>query len=193
MDYTVLDDETLVRLVAQERADALSELYDRYGRLIFSVAYNMVGVHATAEEITLDIFQRVWTNAHRYRPDRAKVSVWMISMARHRSIDILRREGVRPERNSVGWAELPTEPVSLNRNEDPETVAADNLRRQRIRAAIAELPDEQQQALALAYFKGYTHSQIAQILDKPVGTVKTRIRLAMQKLRWLLKDESVIT
>ena len=193
MDYTGQDDETLIRLIAQEHADALSELYDRYGRLIFSVAYNMVGVYATAEEITLDIFQRVWTNAHRYRAERAKVSVWMVSMARHRAIDILRREGVRPERNSIGWSELPVEPVSPNRNEDPETAAAANLRKQRVRAAIIELPVEQQQVLALAYFRGYTHSQIAQILNKPIGTVKTRIRLAMQKLRWSLKDESIIT
>jgi len=193
VDYTVQDDETLIRLVAQEHADALSELYDRYGRLLFSVAYNMVGVHATAEEITLDVFQRVWTNAYRYRADRAKVSVWMITMTRYRAIDVLRREGVRPERNSISWAELAIEPISPNRNDDPETAAAMNLRKQRVRAAIAELPVEQQQVLALAYFKGHSHSQIAEILDKPIGTVKTRIRLAMQKLRWLLKDESIIT
>lgn len=193
MDYTVQDDETLIRLVAQERADALSELYDRYGRLIFSVAYNMVGVYGTAEEITLDVFQRVWTNAHRYRADRAKVSVWMVSMTRYRAIDVLRREGVRPERNSISWAELTIEPISPNRNDNPEAAAATNLRKQRIRAAIAELPIEQQQVLALAYFKGHSHSQIAKILDKPIGTVKTRIRLAMQKLRWLLKDESIAT
>ena len=193
MDYTVQDDETLIRLVAQEHADALSELYDRYGRLLFSVAYNMTGVYATAEEITLDVFQRVWTNAHRYRADRAKVSVWMVSMTRYRSIDVLRREGVRPERNSISWAELSVEPISSNRSDNPETAAATNLRKQRIRAAIAELPVEQQQVLALAYFKGHSHSQIAEILDKPIGTVKTRIRLAMQKLRWLLKDESITT
>jgi RNA polymerase sigma-70 factor (ECF subfamily) len=193
VDYTVQDDETLIRLVAQERADALSELYDRYGRLIFSVAYNMVGVYGTAEEITLDVFQRVWTNAHRYRADRAKVSVWMVSMTRYRAIDVLRREGVRPERNSISWAELTIEPISPNRNDNPEAAAATNLRKQRIRAAIAELPIEQQQVLALAYFKGHSHSQIAKILDKPIGTVKTRIRLAMQKLRWLLKDESIAT
>lgn len=193
MDYTVQDDEVLIRLVAQEHADALSELYERYGRLIFSVAYNMVGVHATAEEITLDVFQRVWTNAHRYRPDRAKVSVWLVSITRYRAIDILRREGVRPERNSISWAEVPIEPVSPNKSDNPEAAAAANMRKQRVRAAIAELPIEQQQVLALAYFRGYTHSEIAQMLDKPLGTVKTRIRLAMQKLRWLLKDESIIT
>jgi RNA polymerase sigma-70 factor (ECF subfamily) len=114
-------------------------------------------------------------------------------MTRYRAIDVLRREGVRPERNSISWAELTIEPISPNRNDNPEAAAATNLRKQRIRAAIAELPIEQQQVLALAYFKGHSHSQIAKILDKPIGTVKTRIRLAMQKLRWLLKDESIAT
>ena len=191
MDYSTLNDEVLIRLVARAYEDALGELYDRYHRLVFSLALNLVGDHAAAEEITLDVFMRLWEKADTYRPEQAKVSTWLTSITRYRSIDILRRRGSRAEQHSVGWAEVSFEAVP--RVNGPEESVELALQRQRVRAAIAELPPEQQQAVALAYFKGYRHREIAEALDQPLGTVKTRIRLAMQKLRNLLQEERVTT
>ena len=187
MDYSSLTDETLFLLIARAKPDALDELYNRYNRLVFGLALNLVGDRATAEEITLDVFTRVWKRAETYRPHRAKVSTWLISITRHHSIDVLRRRGVRPEQHSVSWNETSSNIVHDGHNPEQATELA--MRRERILAAVARLPAEQKQVLNLAYFAGYTHSQIAEALDQPLGTVKTRIRLAMQKLRQMLKDE----
>jgi len=191
VDYSKLNDETLVRLAGREHQDALGELYDRYSRLVFSLALNTVGDHAAAEEITLDVFTRVWERAELYRPDRAKVSTWLTSITRHRSIDVLRRRGSRPEQHSIGWAEVL--PDHLPSVDGPEEATELAIQRRRVRAAIAQLPPEQKQVLALAYFKGYSHREIAEALDQPLGTVKTRIRLAMQKLREMLMEEQIST
>ena len=189
LDYSTLDDETLIRLIVQARAEALSELYDRYARLVFSLALNSVGNPSTAEEITQDVFLRVWQRARQYRADRAKVSTWLTSITRHRAIDQLRRRGSRPEQHSVVWAELaPNAEPSVD---GPEQATALAMERERVRAAIDRLSEEQRQVLALAYFQGLTQSQIAEALVLPLGTVKTRIRLGMQKLREMLKEEQV--
>ena len=186
VEYSTLNDETLVRLAASAHQDALAELYDRYSRLVFSLALNIVGDRAAAEEITLDVFTRVWQKADTYRPEQAKVTTWLTSIARYRSIDVLRRKGSRPEQHSVGWAEV--SPDDMPSTDGPEQATELALERQRVQAAIAELPPDQKQALALAYFVGYTHREIAEALDQPLGTVKTRIRLAMHKLRQMLQD-----
>jgi RNA polymerase sigma-70 factor (ECF subfamily) len=189
LDYSTLDDETLLQLIVQARAEALGELYDRYGRLVFSLALNSVGNPAAAEEITQDVFLRVWQHAWQYRAGRAKVSTWLTSITRHRAIDQLRRRGSRPEQHSVAWAEVvPDAEPTIN---GPEQAAALAMERERVRAAIARLSEEQKQVLALAYFQGLTHSQIAEALVLPLGTVKTRIRLGMQKLREMLKADQV--
>ncbi len=187
MDYSTLDDETLIRLIVHAQAEALSELYDRYSRLVFSLALNSVGDSATAEEITQDVFVRVWQRARQYRADQGKVSTWLTSIARNRAIDQLRRRGSRPEQFSVAWMEV--SPQAMPAVNGPERATEQAMERERIRAAVAQLPEEQKHVLALAYFQGYTQSQIAKSLDLPLGTVKTRIRLAMEKLRQALQDE----
>jgi len=186
VDYTPLDDEALIRLIVHAQADALGALYGRYGRLVFSVALNAVGDPDTAEEIVQDVFVRVWERARQYRADQGKVSTWLTSIARHRAIDQLRRQGARAGQHSVGWADLlpQAEPISNG----PEQAAELAGQRERVRAAVARLPAEQKQVLALAYFQGQSHSEIALALDLPLGTVKTRIRLAMDKLRVMLTD-----
>lgn len=183
MDYSTLDDATLVALIAHTHPRALSELYERYHRLVFSLAFNSVGDAATAEEITLDVFTRVWKKATTYRADQAKVVTWLISITRNCAIDILRQHKARLEHDSA-WAEAAS-PHLYN----PEEVVDRLLQQGRVRAAVAQLTPEQQQALALAFFQGYTHHQIAETLAQPLGTVKTRIRAAMQKLRQMLQDE----
>ena len=187
LDYDTLDDETLIHLITRSDSDALSALYDRYSRLIFSLSFNIVGDQAVAEEITQDVFTSVWEKAMTYRAEQSRVSTWLSSITRYRSIDILRRKGSRPEQYSVSWSDVHIEIFA-----NPETtseLAELSIMRKRVRAALVDLPAEQRDALALAYFKGYSHSEIAQELGEPLGTIKTRIRLAMQKLRNVLASE----
>jgi len=187
VDYSTLSDEALLVLIAHQRDNALHELYSRYHRLVFSLALNVVGEPAAAEEITLDVFTRVWTRADSYQPDRAQVSTWLTRIARNHAIDTLRRRQARIESRTVGWAEAALE--ALPAAADPAETAHLAMQQHRVQAAVGQLPVDQKEVLALAYFKGYTHSQIAEALDLPLGTVKTRIRSALQKLRQLLADE----
>ena len=182
MDYTTLDDETLIGLIMHARAEALSALYDRYGRLVFGLAFNSVGDRATAEEITQDVFLRVWQRAGQYRSDRGQVSTWLTGITRHRAIDQLRHDRTRPAAPGA-WAKVPPE---AGQAAGPEQSVALALEREQVHRALAALPEDQKQVLALAYFQGLSQSQIAAALDLPLGTVKTRIRLAMQKLRQAL-------
>jgi len=186
-DYARYDDEKLISLITQAQEGALAQLYDRYSRLIFSLALAIVNDRATAEEITLDVFMRVWQKAASYQVDQAKVSTWLTHIARHHAIDVLRRRAVRPDQYAANWEdevsndELP--------EHDPQEFAELSFQHERVQAALAQLPADQKQALVLAYFNGYTQSEIADALRQPLGTIKTRLRLGMQKLRDFLSDE----
>jgi RNA polymerase sigma-70 factor (ECF subfamily) len=181
-----LDDEELIDLVARANESALSELYDRYHRLVFSIALNVAGRPEEAEEVTLDVFALLWQKAHTYRPEKAKVYTWLTTLARNKAIDLLRRENVRPLKHSISWAEV--YPVPPTRSQSPEHAAELAARKKRVRAAIGQLSEAQREAIALAYFGGLSHSEIARELELPLGTVKGRIRLGMQKLRALLQE-----
>ena len=185
-DPASLSDETLLKAIASGQQAALSALYDRYGRLAFSLAINIVSDSALAEEVTQDVFVQIWNKATSYQPEHGKVTTWLASVTRHRAIDMLRRQNVRPEGHQVGWEDgvpdLPDDSIV-------EDVVELTQRQTRIRQAVARLPAEQQQALGLAFFKGYTHQEIADTTGEPLGTVKTRIRLAMQKLKQVLEEE----
>lgn len=189
-DYARYDDERLIHLIVQQQEGALAQLYDRYNRLVFSLAFAVVDDRATAEEITLDVFMRVWQKADTYRADQAKVSTWLTHIARHHAIDILRRRSVRPDHFAVTLEDTPLRLETPG--QDPQEMTEVALRRERVHAALARLPDDQRQALLLAYFSGYTHSQIAETLKQPLGTIKTRLRLAMQKLREFLGEEQEV-
>ena len=186
-DYARYDDEKLIRLIVQLEEEALVQLYDRYNRLVFSLALAVVNDRDTAEEITLDVFLRVWQKAGTYRADQAKVSTWLTHIARHHAIDVLRRRSVRLDQQAIHWEELLTGAESSEQN--PQESAELSLRRERVHTALALLPPDQRQALILAYFGGYTQHQIAEILKQPLGTIKTRLRLAMQKLRDFFRNE----
>jgi len=187
-DYTLYTDETLIRLIAQSQEHALVQLYDRYHRRIFSLALAIVNDWGTAEEITLDVFMRVWQKASTYRTEQAKVSTWLTHIVRHHAIDVLRRRAARVDWSAVHWKES----ISHIEFSGPDTqeLAEVALRRERIYAALATLPPEQKQALVLAYFGGYTQSQIAELLAQPIGTIKTRLRLALLKMREFLSQEA---
>jgi RNA polymerase sigma-70 factor (ECF subfamily) len=187
-DYSRLDDATLMDLIARAQETALAHLYDRYNRLVFSLALAIVHDRETAEEITLDVFMRVWQKAGLYQPDKSRVSTWLTHITRNHAIDVLRRRAVRPEQGAVLWDdEIAQAGQSTN---SPADSAEDSLRRKRIRTALARLPSDQRQTLFLAYFEGYSQSQIAETLRQPLGTIKTRMRLALQKLREFLQEES---
>ncbi len=187
MNYTRFDDVTLLRLMAGGQTEALSELYDRYGRLVYSVAYRALGDGPAAEEITQDTFMRIWQHAGDYQPELGKVAGWLASIARHRAIDVYRHGKSRHEGDGVSLEELEFFDPPGEQNVEQEADQASQTAR--VRRAVAKLPLEQRQALELAYFRGLTHEEIAQALSEPLGTIKTRIRLGMQKLRQLLQEE----
>jgi len=183
-----LNDTELIELIVRERTDALGVLYDRYGKLIYSIAYRIVGDTATAEEVTLDVFQRVWERAASYSASRASVSTWLSSMAHHRGIDQLRRANSRPTEVNAEAPEMEL-PLSSDEEDSPEGMTEIALERERVRAALQQIPKEQREVLLLAYFEGLTQREIVDRLGEPLGTVKTRLRLGMQKLRKLLENE----
>lgn len=190
MDFRKLEDNALLKMMSQRQEQALSELYDRYSRLVFSVALNVLVDEALAEEVTQDVFLRVWEKADTFDSDLGKVSTWLASVARNRAIDILRSRRKRPEGNLAGFSI--DDALDLPASADVEAEVELARRQQRLRRAMAQLPEAQRQALAYAYLLGYSHSQIAEALNEPLGTVKTRIRMAMQSLRTLLADEAPV-
>jgi RNA polymerase sigma-70 factor (ECF subfamily) len=159
-----MDDAALIRLIVHSKSEALGELYDRYSRLVYSVAFNAVGNQETAEEIVQDVFTRVWEKATTYDAELAKVSTWMISITRNRSIDELRRGKVRPEHNSVGWAEI--EPAHIPVSENPEDEVEVSWQQRVVRLAVAELPDDREKPWRWL-FRRYSHSEIAKLLVSP--------------------------
>ena len=181
------DDASLIRLIARAKTDALNELYERYHRLVFSVALAIIGDPPVAEEVMLDVFVQVWQRAGTYDPEQARVRTWLIAITRNHAIDMLRMRKSRPEANAVNLdaVSMPDGPSRHGLEDDLQL----SIEREGLRAKLAELPADQREVLVLAYFRGYTQSQIAEVLKQPLGTIKTRVRLAMQKLRKLLEED----
>jgi RNA polymerase sigma-70 factor, ECF subfamily len=181
------DDASLIRLIARAKTDALNELYERYHRLVFSVALAIIGDRPVAEEVMLDVFVQVWQRAGTYDPEQARVRTWLIAITRNHAIDMLRMRKSRPEANAVNLdaVSMPDGPSKHGLEDELQL----SIEREGLRAKLAELPGDQREVLVLAYFRGYTQSQIAEVLKQPLGTIKTRIRLAMQKLRKLLEED----
>jgi RNA polymerase sigma-70 factor, ECF subfamily len=180
----MFNDLSLIQMIMLNQVDAISELYDRYGRMVYSLAVNSMGDTAVAEEIVQDVFMRVWEKASTYDARIAKVSTWLTSITRHRVIDEFRRGKRRPDKIRVSWTDLAPEDVQYHTG--PEEEAELSMQNNLVRKALNNLSPGEREALALAYFNGYSHSEIATHLNLPLGTVKTRIRTAMQKLRLVL-------
>lgn len=175
----------LIRRIATGDQGALAELYDSTSRQVYGLVLRILSDTGAAEEVTLEVFTQVWKRADSYDLSRGTPTAWLCTMARSRAIDRL-RSGAQERRRAE-----PLESVSATAasdSVDPETSAADAERRIRVRAALDSLPVEQREAIELAYFGGYSHSEIAEQLGHPLGTVKTRIRLAMVRLRETLVD-----
>ncbi len=183
-NQAVPDDISLVKLLTLNERDALDDLYDRYSRLVYSIAFNIVGDQATAEEIVQDVFTRVWQKASTYDAGIARVSTWLMHITRNRAIDEIRRSKTKPEKTSIGWEEMPQRSIPFSSGPEEEAEVA--WQKKLVKEALETLSPNEREALALAYFKGYSQSEIADFLNIPLGTAKTRIRTAMQKLRQVL-------
>ena len=176
-----IDDATLVQGVADGSADALADLYDRHASIVFGLAKRIVSRPEDAEEVVQDVFAQVWREAARYSGTRATVAGWIVMLTRARAIDRLRSRRARPD---LDRGEDPSPAMALSAaTPDPEveTLSAEQARV--VAGAVATLPDTQRSLLDLAYFEGLSHTEIAERTGVPLGTVKTRIRSAMETLR----------
>jgi RNA polymerase sigma-70 factor (ECF subfamily) len=186
-EYQELEDRQLIQRTALGDKEALEELYTRYSTGVYSLARFMLRQEALAEEATQDIFLNIWLKASSYNPDRGEPRAWIMSVAHHKVVDI-----IRSRRRNIAVTD-PKEYETLDllpSSQMPTDEEAElNLERERIRKALSSLPPAQREVIILAYYGGYSQSEIAQKLNQPLGTVKTRVRLAMQKLRAQLEQD----
>src|SRR5919112_1746007 len=176
--YLLLADEDLISLAASGDPKALAALYDRHGRVAYSLAYRIMGERQAAEDLVQEAFLKVWRAAGSYRVARASVRTWVLSIVRNRGIDHLRSTASRRRTQDRIEAQTPTSQPSEAFGE-----AWRNSKGEQVREALRGLPAEQLKVLELAYFSGYTHTEIAELLDLPLGTVKGRMRLGLKKMR----------
>jgi RNA polymerase sigma-70 factor, ECF subfamily len=169
-----------IRRVAGGDADALAQLYDRHSRIVYSLAFRVLGDGSDAEEIVQDVFAQVWRQAARYDTTRGAVVAWMLMMTRSRAIDRIRAKRGLPPVAPDSWKGL-TEMVDPAQGPELTTLSAEQVGR--VRDALGTLPLPQRMAIQLAFYEGLTHIEIAERLAEPLGTVKTRIRLGLLKLR----------
>ena len=179
-------DEELMQALAGSDASALEELYDRYGRLSFSLAVRIVGNPETAEEIVQEAFLSVWRRAQTYTSGRGSARTWVLSITHHRAIDALRRKASRVQTAPLDDVRLPFPGA-----QDVWLDVSRTLEREEVRSALSKLPAEQRDGIELAYFGGLTYPEIAEKLNLPLGTVKSRLRLGLQKLRGILENPNV--
>ena len=179
-DLAHLSDEALVALVARADDGALAELYDRFGHVAYGLALRVVRDPALAEDAVQEAFLAVWRSAARFVPERAKASTWILTVVHRRAVDIVRRE--EPRRTEP--LEAAPQP-SANLTEDEAWL---RLQRTRVQEALRKLPDQQREALELAYFGGFTQSELADRLGEPLGTIKSRMFTGLARLRELLAD-----
>jgi RNA polymerase sigma-70 factor (ECF subfamily) len=183
-DIRDLADEEVMQLVQQGDPRAFELLYDRHGGAAFSLAYRMVGERAAAEDVAQEAFLSIWRSRLRYQAERGSVRTWVLGVVHHRAIDSLRRNIVHQRRRAS--AEGIEERHEAKERTDVEAARREEARS--VRSALDALPEEQCKVIELAYFGGFSHSQIADMLEMPVGTVKGRMRLGLEKLRGQLSE-----
>jgi RNA polymerase sigma-70 factor (ECF subfamily) len=182
-----LADEELMHLVQDGDPRAFELLFERHGGAAFSLAYRMVGNRANAQDVSQEAFLSIWRSKMRYQADRGSVRTWILGIVHHRAIDALRRNLVHDRRRGSG--EDMEERFEAPERTDVEVARREDARN--IKAALETLPAEQCRVIELAYFGGFSHSRIAEMLDTPIGTVKGRMRLGLEKLRQQLAEEFV--
>jgi RNA polymerase sigma-70 factor, ECF subfamily len=184
-----LADEELMQLVHDGDVRAFEVVFDRHASAAFSLAYRMCGRRAAAEDIVQDAFVSLWGSGSGYDPSRGSVRSWVLSVVHNRAIDALRRVGSKAglDVSDEGIAER----LPAAESTDAEVERRDDARQ--LRTALDELPPDQRQVIELAYFGGFTHNEIAEMLDLPPGTVKGRMRLGLTKMRFFLGEGSRVT
>ncbi|MEJ8306610.1 RNA polymerase sigma factor [Saccharibacillus sacchari] len=174
------EDLQLIQRIADRDAGALEHLYDTYERPVYAFAYRLLNDSMAAEEAVQELFMRIWNNAERYNSSHGKLSTWMFALTRNISIDMLRRRSARA-------AAIPVEDEHLNavldETSDTELTVERTLEGERVLAALQELGDEQQQVINLIYYKGLTQQEVSDRYEIPLGTVKSRVRLALKQLQ----------
>jgi len=182
--YRGLEDGQLVQLVAEKDDGALEALYERYGKVAYSLARRILTDELLAQDVVQEVFLSLWRNARRFDAGRGTVATYLLSMTHHRAVDVVRREeNLRRRRTSDEVLEFKADPVP---GVEAEAEAAE--RRAEVRAALGQLPPAQREALALAYFGGYTQREVASLVGVPLGTVKTRMAAGMRKLKEALQE-----
>jgi RNA polymerase sigma-70 factor (ECF subfamily) len=184
--YLVLADEDLISLVQSGDTEAFAGLYDRHGRSAYSLAYRMMGDRQAAEDLVQDSFIKIWRSATSYRAERGSVRTWILSITHNRGIDHIRSTSSR--RRTQERVEMTTETTQPS---EAFSETWRNSQRSQVQQALKTLPDEQLKILELAYFSGYTHAEIAEMLDIPLGTVKGRMRLGMKKIKSFFDAQGV--
>ena len=174
-----LSDEAVIALVARSDDLALAELYDRYGRAAYGLALRVVRDASLAEDVVQDAFLGIWRGASRFLPEKAKAAAWIMTLVHRRAVDVVRREQHRR-----------TEPLDEGHSGGADTSAEDvawlRFERDRVQAALRQLPDQQREAIELAYYGGFSQSELADRLGMPLGTVKSRMFAGLAQLRELL-------
>ncbi|HKZ86070.1 MAG TPA: sigma-70 family RNA polymerase sigma factor [Anaerolineae bacterium] len=188
MGQVDVTDESLLARAAAGDASALEALYDRYAPVVMGLALKMIGDRAAAEEIVQETFWRVWRNADAFRAQRGTATSWLFGIARNLIIDLCRRRKVRPQPAQSEDEARRVESAADPDSDVPES-AWTSIKRRQVRAAMAQLPAAQRRVIELAYFGGMTRQEIAQAIGEPLGTVHTRARLALQKLRESLQAQ----
>jgi RNA polymerase sigma factor (sigma-70 family) len=182
--YETYDDANLGKLIAERDPAALEELYDRHGGACYGLARRVVGDEQLAQDVVQEVFLAIWRGAATYDGSRGSISTWLFALTHHKSVDAVRRS----QRHSGRRA--PEEALSNEPDPAPavDEQAMASVRREQVRAALAGLPEPQRKALMLAYFGGYSQSEIAQLTGTPLGTVKTRTLAALRRLRGVLDE-----
>ena len=175
-----LSDEALVALAARSEQSALAELYDRYGRPAYGLALRVLRDDALAEDAVQDAFLALWRTAARFVPERGKASTWIFTLVHRRAVDLVRRE----ERRRADTIEQAPEQGGGSVEEE----ALLRFQRERVQGALKKLPDQQREAIELAYYGGFTQSELAERLGQPLGTIKSRMFLGLARLRELLGE-----
>ncbi len=186
LNYQGLTDLELLEQIGNRDRDALATLYERYGRRVFALAVRILGDAVSAEEVTQDVFMSVWRRGTTYTSKKGKFTTWIFSITHNRTIDELRKR--RRDRSKTN--DDIDEHLNLESGDvSPADAAVAQSEYDKIRAAMENLPEEQKNVVELSYFKGLTQTEIATKTGQPLGTVKTRMRLALKKLRKALSAE----
>ncbi|HEY5054221.1 MAG TPA: sigma-70 family RNA polymerase sigma factor [Solirubrobacterales bacterium] len=180
-----LADEELMPLIGEKDPAAFEVFYDRHGGAAYSLAYRIVGERAVAEDVTQEAFISIWRSGARFDQARGSVRSWMLSIVRNRAIDVLRSKAGRAPKLTFD------DDAILEQRPSGEFTDEEALRRetaQELRGALGDLPNDQSKVIELAYFAGFSHSEIAEVLGVPLGTVKGRMRLGLEKIRGQLAE-----